>query len=172
MSYASDQLQKNEKVIIEGKLHWVLLVRPILYVLIGGLLIGSEGFIRIAGFIVLLFGLFRGIKGVLEYFMTEFAATNKRLIGKTGIIARESLDIRLGKAEGVALQQGIFGRILGYGTVIINAAGTRRVFPHLSNALAIRKQVSELLDEIDEKGYVSQATQSAIQSEDVQLAAD
>ncbi|MDR2285853.1 MAG: PH domain-containing protein [Prevotellaceae bacterium] len=52
----------------------------------------------------------------------EFTIVNKRIIVKTGIVRRKTLDINLGNIESVNIEQSIWGRILGSCTITITGA--------------------------------------------------
>ncbi|MBV6506167.1 MAG: hypothetical protein ILNGONEN_01739 [Syntrophorhabdaceae bacterium] len=75
---------------------------------------------------------------------SEFVITNKRIIVKTGLIRRKSLEMNLQKIESVNVEQGIMARILGYGTVtIIGTGGTKESFTDISKPLVFRKKFQE-----------------------------
>ncbi len=78
-------------------------------------------------------------------FSDEFAITNKRVIIKTGLIARHTLELNLTKIESVNINQSIWGRILGYGSIqLIGTGGTRETFINIKNPLEFRKKFQEL----------------------------
>ena len=82
---------------------------------------------------------------MLDRYADEFAVTNKRVIVKTGLISRRTLEMNLSKIESVNVDQSIMGRILGYGTItIIGTGGTRESFPKIANPLLFRKKFQEL----------------------------
>ena len=56
---------------------------------------------------------------VLSYYLKEFVITNKRVIYKRGVISRNVDEIDIRRIEGTNLRQGILGRMLGYGRVIV-----------------------------------------------------
>ena len=90
-----------------------------------------------------LFTLF--IAPMLDRYADEFAVTNKRVIVKTGLISRRTLEMNLSKIESVNVDQSIMGRILGYGTItIIGTGGTRESFPKIAEPLLFRKKFQEL----------------------------
>src|SRR5687767_13851313 len=62
------------------------------------------------------------------YKTTAIAITNKRIIAKFGFISRSTIEINLPKVESVQVDQGVMGRMLDYGTIIVAGAGT----PNLS----------------------------------------
>ena len=62
--------------------------------------------------------------GYLLIRSNEAAITNKRLIAKTGLIRRDTVEIPLNKVSSLQIRQGLIGRVLGYGTLIISDTGT------------------------------------------------
>lgn len=54
---------------------------------------------------------------------TEMGITSKRIIRKSGLIVRNTDEIRLSKVESVSVKQGMLGRMFGYGDVIISGSG-------------------------------------------------
>jgi len=87
------------------------------------------------------------ISPILDRYTDEFAVTNRRVIVKTGLISRKTLEMNLSKIESVNVDQSIFGRLLGYGTItIIGTGGTRESFPNISKPLLFRKKFQELSD--------------------------
>lgn len=84
------------------------------------------------------------ISPFLARYSDEFAITNKRIIMKTGLIAKKTLELNLSKVESVMVNQTIFGRILGFGdVVIIGTGGTRETFIDIRNPSEFRKKFQE-----------------------------
>jgi uncharacterized membrane protein YdbT with pleckstrin-like domain len=81
---------------------------------------------------------------LLARYTDEFAITNKRIIMKTGLIARSTLELNLSKVESVLVNQSVFGRILGFGNVvIIGTGGTRETFIDIKKPTEFRKKFQE-----------------------------
>ena len=59
----------------------------------------------------------------VRYRSTEIAVTNRRIVIKLGLISRRTLEINIGKVESVQVEQGILGRLFGFGTLIIAGTG-------------------------------------------------
>lgn len=79
----------------------------------------------------------------LERNSSEFVITNKRLIFKTGVISRNVFEIRLSKIESVDLEQGILGRILGYGNISVHGTGdTKKTFRMIDQPVEFRRQIN------------------------------
>src|SRR5215469_1609497 len=80
--------------------------------------------------------------GFLKRKATEMAVTNKRVIVKTGIAERRTVEILLSRIESVAVDEPALGRLLGYGTVIVRGTGgTPETFEKIYHPLEFREQV-------------------------------
>ena len=97
--------------------------------------------------------IFINLKGLLTLFIyplillktSEFVVTNKRLVIKQGWISRKTLEMNLNKIETVNVDQSVWGRIFGFGTLtIIGTGGTREVFDSIRNPMEFRKRFQEV----------------------------
>jgi uncharacterized membrane protein YdbT with pleckstrin-like domain len=83
---------------------------------------------------------------------TEMVVTNKRIIIKTGFISRRTFDNRLTKIEGVEVDQGVFGRMLGYGTVTVRGTGNAvQSLPYIAKPINFKNAFNEACDSIESK---------------------
>jgi uncharacterized membrane protein YdbT with pleckstrin-like domain len=83
------------------------------------------------------------------YKTTEIAITNKRIIAKFGFISRSTIEINLPKVESVQVDQGVMGRMLDYGTIIVSGAGTPNLsIPGAAEPLEFRKHFMEATDRL------------------------
>jgi uncharacterized membrane protein YdbT with pleckstrin-like domain len=158
LSYANEHLIAGETVQYETRLHWIVmlghgLIAAILGIIGVSLLVtpwssvkGGEssvaGPLRWAGAASLLVAaIFFGI-GLVRRNATEMAVTNKRVIVKTGLADRRTIELLLQRIESIAVEEPALGRILGYGTVIVRGTGgTPEVFPQIARPLEFREQV-------------------------------
>ena len=157
MSYAEKHLIAGETVQYETRLHWIVMVGHTLIaavlVLIGGSLLlapwsslkggeAASGMLRWAGVACLVVAaIFLGI-GLVRRSATEMAVTNKRVIVKSGIVDRRTIELLLPRIESIAVEEPALGRVLGYGTVIVRGTGgTPEVFPQIARPLEFREQV-------------------------------
>jgi uncharacterized membrane protein YdbT with pleckstrin-like domain len=73
--------------------------------------------------------------------------TDKRVIGKVGFLSRKSLEILLKKVEGLQVNQGLFGRIFDYGTIVVSGTGgSKTPFQGIAKPLYFRKHVQQQID--------------------------
>jgi uncharacterized membrane protein YdbT with pleckstrin-like domain len=127
MGYVEDHLMPGERIIHETRLHWIAYGAAILFAALG--LVGfvvSGG----VGTVLLLLAGVCWLAAWLRISNSEFAVTDQRVMIKTGILSRRTLEILLSKVEALAFEQGLNGRLWGYGTIVINGTGgTREAFP-------------------------------------------
>ena len=75
---------------------------------------------------------------------TEMAVTSTRFVRKSGVIMRDTTEIRLSKIESVKVTQHIFGRMFGYGTIAIaGTGGNGAIMKGVRDPLAFRAAVAE-----------------------------
>jgi hypothetical protein len=83
-----------------------------------------------------------------------FAVTNKRVVVKVGLVRRHSTEILLRQVEGITVDQGIMGRILDFGTIVIEGTGSDRtpyrgIGAPLKFRLAVQEQIDNSLQQRD-----------------------
>jgi hypothetical protein len=85
------------------------------------------------------------------------------VLGKVGFIERESDETLLSKVEAIAVDQGVLGRVLGFGTVsITGTGGTQEVFSGISEPLEFRRQIqSQIIVQEERRGSQPGATAPA-----------
>ena len=92
--------------------------------------------------VLILLAIFSFLDVIVAYLTTEFALTNKRIIAKTGIIRRRSLELFLQKVESIGVDQPILGRLLDYGTIVVTGTGgTKEPFHNIASPMELRKHV-------------------------------
>ena len=106
MGYIESTLTENESISFEAEYHWTYKMIAI-----------------ITSFCVF------GIIFLIRWLTTEIALTTKRFVVKTGWIARSTEEIAHRRIEEVKLDQGILGRILGYGKLTVRVQATRKSPP-------------------------------------------
>ena len=81
---------------------------------------------------------------------TEIAITSQRLILKQGWVSRKTDEVSLRRIEEINLEQGLFGRMLGFGKVQCRGVGGGGIdLPAIQNPVAFRKALQEAQMRID-----------------------
>ena len=123
MGYVNDNLVANEKVVKTGKIHWGIYVPGAIWLGLSMLLfIGNSRFI---GMLFFLFAILSIVRAFIYEYSTELVITDKRVIAKFGLIRRRTIELLHTKVEGLSVDQRILGRILNFGTVIVQWHGFR-----------------------------------------------
>ncbi|HKH84066.1 MAG TPA: PH domain-containing protein [Gemmatimonadales bacterium] len=158
MSYLDDHLLAGERIVYRARLHWTIFLTSIVVVLLGiGLWIFLQYFEPVyswAGLGLAGIGLLLAIGPGIRYITSEFAVTDKRVLGKVGFIERESDETLLSKIEAIAVDQGIIGRMFGFGTLTITGTGgTQEVFSGIADPLEFRRQIqSQIIAQEERRG--------------------
>jgi uncharacterized membrane protein YdbT with pleckstrin-like domain len=156
MSYLDDHLLAGEQIVYRARLHWIIFAPAIAVVVLGaavGLILQlTQRDYWYVGAAIAGIGLLLAIGPAIRYVGSEFAVTNKRVLGKIGFIERESDETLLSKVEAVGVDQGVIGRLLDYGTVTITGTGgTQEPFAMISDPLEFRRQIQTQVVATDER---------------------
>jgi uncharacterized membrane protein YdbT with pleckstrin-like domain len=156
MSYLDDHLLDGERIVYRARLHWTIFLKSIVVVLLGAALAIVLGIYEpdywYLGAALAGVGLLLGIPPLIRYTSTEYAVTNKRLLSKIGFVERESDETLLSKIEAVAVDQGVLGRVLGFGTLTITGTGgTEESFPRIARPLEFRRQIQNQVVALEER---------------------
>ncbi len=144
MSYIDNNLMTGENVIYRTRLHWIVFIWPAIWFVVAMMLISGSSSSATAGGLFILIAIIAGISAFISYATSEFGITNKRVIVKVGFIRRNSIEVLLNKVEGIQVNQGVWGRIFGFGSIIVSGTGgTKDPFHKIDAPLEFRKKVQE-----------------------------
>ena len=156
MTYIEKHLIAGESVQYQTKLHWIVVLGHLTSAAFFALLAIVILIARLAApknpspssamywgsLFCLLIAALLGAVGIFRRNATEMAVTNKRIIAKTGLADRRTIELLLSRVESIAIDEPPLGRILGYGTVIVRGiGGTPEAFERIQNPLKFREQV-------------------------------
>ncbi len=147
-------LLPGETVVLRRHRHWVVPVKSLFWpvlllalVVAGDLLLKDTLVARDVKLVatlaaVALLGIW-AIVTWLRWNATAFTITDQRVILDVGVLSHSSKVIPIDRVQDVSTRQSIFGRILGYGRVEIDAAGSQgaEVVDHLPAPNRFRDQV-------------------------------
>lgn len=119
MSYIEKSLGDGERLIARAHFHWLYQLAAVLaLVILGWILIGIYFFVDMT----------------IRFHTTEIGVTTHRFILKRGLFTLRTQETALPNIEGVQVHQSVFGRIFGYGTLVIQGTGVDAV--HLPRMIA------------------------------------
>jgi len=149
VAYVDKHLLTGERVVYRARQHWVIFTGPALLFVVAlvplvfsrsNTMLGMASVIAIAAVIW-------ALARTIARLSAEFTVTNKRVVIKLGTIRRRAIEMLLSKVEEIAVDQGIGGRILGYGTlVIVGTGGSKEIFLLMADPLEFRRQVQEQIE--------------------------
>lgn len=152
-TYIERNLMDDESLEHITRLHAIVLLAPamIVSVLAGTLSILSD--LPLAWYVVsfvLFLAAMRLLDRLILYLTSEFAVTSKRVLGKTGLIRLNTVDIVLAKVEAIRINQSVLGRIFDFGDVLVTGTGgTVEVLSFIPDPQEFSKCIQEQLSLLD-----------------------
>ena len=142
VSYIDENLLPDEHVVYRAKLHWIIFARAVVLLVVGVVLFIVLPGVPLAGAVVLLIGIVMLAPPFVAYGTTELGVTNKRVIVKTGLIRRRTLELLLRQVEAISVDQSLCGRLLGFGSITLTGTGgVREVFHRVRDPLELRRRI-------------------------------
>jgi uncharacterized membrane protein YdbT with pleckstrin-like domain len=155
MTYVEQALLPGERVVHRGLIHWSIYAMPafwfglgIVFPLYAALIEPTKlGSAVIGSFLLFLLATLFLLHSVLVRRTTELAVTTRRIIAKSGIVRRHTVELNHNKLESVHVDQSLMGRLLGFGTLIINGTGGGKTpIPRVGDPLGFRRRTMEVVD--------------------------
>ncbi len=110
---------------------------------------------------LLLIPLIKAIIATVKFRCSELALTNKRVIGKLGVVDSASLDLPLNKIQSVGVKSGFWGKIFNHADITISSAAGNIVFSGVSHAEDFKRAVMAQIEQYEEDRVKEQAEQMA-----------
>ena len=131
MKYVTRVLQPGETIVYSTRLHPLIFLLAMFWLVVGlGMLIAGSMYQDVLqlGFYIgaAVFGLlafFAWLRAAIRRATTELAITDRRVIYKSGLLARHTMEMNRAKVESVDVDQSILGRMFGFGTIILRGTG-------------------------------------------------
>ena len=140
MSYVDKNLMTGEHVVARARLHWITFLWSAIWFVVAFVVMVNNG----PGGLFLLLAALAGVSAYITYSTSEFRLTNKRILVKVGFLKRHSLETLLTKVEGIQVDQGILGRMLGYGSIVVSGTGgSKEPFHKIAQPLEFRRKIQE-----------------------------
>ncbi|HSE12125.1 MAG TPA: PH domain-containing protein [Rudaea sp.] len=143
MTYLDESLAPGETIVARFELHWTAKGRLILGIVL----------------IPVVIGIFITIYEWLRLRAIELGVTSQRVVRKTGIISRNTEELRLTAIETVDLQQTAWGRLLGYGDVRVTGRGeSSMLFYRVADPVGVKRAIETAYATNVEHGKLAQRT--------------
>jgi len=132
MSYLDESLAPGETIVARFHLHWTAKGRLILALILCLVVVGIP------------FAIYEW----LRLRAIELGVTTHRVVRKTGIVGRETEEVRLSAIETVDLHQTTWGRLLGYGNVQVTGRGeSSLLFERLADPVGVKRSIEAAYSE-------------------------
>jgi hypothetical protein len=144
-NYVRQNLQPGETVDYMGHVSWAFALRHAEIVFACSLPFFATEAKAFAALLLLIASIL-AISGWILVHTSEYAVTDRRVIGKYGWVGRQSVDVLLTKVTGVVVANTVLGRVCGYGDVVVDAAGVSRRLVAMHNPQAFVSAVYKCVD--------------------------
>lgn len=149
MKFLITYLQQGEEIKYKARIHIFLFLQPAILLAIGYMCyLDSIKMTHFLGITLLFLGLVSLVQRVFVKIGSIYAVTNRRVIIKTEVISRRTVELVLGKCEGIQVVQSIFGRIFGYGSIIVTTGGATNCYYYVANPFRFKRAINEQISSI------------------------
>lgn len=171
MSYIKNHLSPGETIIFEAQITF----KSIIGSLITSVLVFALGIIfilyavynkmdklpLILGVGLLIIAIIDALRAILRVKFTELAFTDKKVVGKIGMIRIKAMESPLSKINNVGIDQGLIERIFGYGRIVINTSSDDYIYPGVDRPDEFRRKIMEQVELSEDERIKNQAMQLA-----------
>ena len=153
-SYVEKTLGNGESLIYTAHFNWTysfwsfaILIFSLIPVPVLAYITVSEGLSLLdlrAGWVCAAIAAFLGaflfLLHMIKLWTTEIAVTTFRFVYKTGLISRNTKEVSLNKIEEITLNQSVWGRLFGYGSLTLRGTGVGVIkLPNIDEPIRVRK---------------------------------
>ena len=137
-------MTEDENFLRLARIHGAIYWKGVAVIIFGMLLLPTIA--TNAGFFLMFVGALMLVIAHLTRQLLLLAATDKRVIIRSGILYADMIELRYSQNESIELGINPIGQIFGYGSVIVTGTGQRRVIvPFIDDAISFRKTVNDVL---------------------------
>jgi uncharacterized membrane protein YdbT with pleckstrin-like domain len=152
--FIEQNLMPGERLLASTRIHSATVTVPAILVVVPGILVviglvilvmGQNGLpLAIIGAVLAALMALIVLSLIVRRATTEFGLTDKRIVIKSGWVTTQVREMPLGKVEATRIEQGLLGKVFGFGSlVIIGSGGTRRYCETIGKPFEFYKSVQE-----------------------------
>ncbi|RIJ76856.1 PH domain-containing protein [Nakamurella silvestris] len=160
MAYPDNLLARGERVVLRKHPHWKVLVLPALFfilIIAGAFFLASwitnrvtwdgVAYLIIAVVAVILL-VFLSIAPFLRWQSEHFVISTHHVFFRTGIVKRREHQIPLGRIQNLETNVTFWGRILGYGDLVVESAADQPLpFYNVASLPKVQSTLNQLIDD-------------------------
>lgn len=164
-------LNKDEKIVLDLRPHWWVIF-PASFALGFAVVLGLAAVVTdwptavdvLIGIVVLVaLGYF--LNKFVRWNSENFVVTNKRVISRSGVVAKAGMEIPLDRINTVIFRQSLFERILGAGDLTVESAGEggQQEFSGVRKPNLVQQEIYRQMEADEARGFtqMGQATAAA-----------
>ncbi len=130
MAYPRRLLTDDEEIVREFHPHWRVLLLALIWLVVAVAAVvvalgWAEGAVQWVLFAVALVAVAFAVPPIVSWRFRLYVLTTERIVVRDGVITRSSTEIPLESINNVLFSQSIVERLLGYGDVLIESAGSQ-----------------------------------------------
>lgn len=151
MSYIDRNLLPDERILFRTKKHLIVFLYPLIMVVFSvyaANYMHNNQFLAKIDWLPGLAALIYGSAVAFDYFFSEYAVTNRRIMMREGFVFRHTNETRISSISQVNVYQNLLGQLLNYGSIVINAFGANDVFVTIDKPVLFQQMVNQELDKI------------------------
>ena len=144
MKHLTTYLQNGEDIRYRAKIHFFLFMQPVILLVTGCMCyLDAVSMTHYLGVTLLFLGLVSLTQRVFVKVGSIYVVTNKRVIIKTGVVSRRTVELVLAKCEGIQVVQGILGRIFGYGSIVVTTGGAVNRYYYVAKPFQFKMEINK-----------------------------
>jgi uncharacterized membrane protein YdbT with pleckstrin-like domain len=151
MSYIGKSLGDGERIVGIARFHWLYSAKAWFVLLLPALVLVAaiarfrdteQDWIILPALAFMALGLVGFLRRMIRKWTTEMGVTTHRFVLKTGLISLHTNEIALPNVESVHVNQGLGGRIFGYGRLSVEGTGIDAMtLPEIADPVGFRRAI-------------------------------
>jgi len=160
MAFPRRLLSSDEELILELRPHWLALLAPIVQTIVIFVAMGvalaylpsfsHDGLAKLAIVVVALaFFVAKPLRRALAWATSEFVVTSDRVIHRSGVFAKRSMQVTLENITDVRFDQTLLERIVDAGSLLLETPGEygEERFSHVANPERVQRTIHQLTED-------------------------
>lgn len=136
----------NRAIVYLARLNKIIFFWPIAFAIAAAVLAQQVAVVREPALIFIGIACIWILVTWVTYLFSSLTIKAQRVILRTGIIVRQTIDIPLDKIESIDIRQSLLGSLFKYGSLVITGTGgTRHLIAYINRPLTCRKHIETLM---------------------------
>ena len=91
------------------------------------------------------------LKALIQFTTTKVTITNRRILAKTGLLEKYSIEIPLPKVESIRIRQNILEEIMDFGTITITGTGgTKATLRSIKELNKVKTKINQIIEHFNQ----------------------